>query len=334
MAEWLFEEGIGENRAALIEDGAIIEAHLEPHNFAAQAGMICEAKLVEILPNKRTGRIELESGEEALIDPIPTGISEGASSLVEIIRSAIPEPGRRKRALARSVEKGRSVQSAPTLRNRLTTTDVPVRTINGHDRDALGTSGWIELLEQAATGAVLFSGGALRIALTPAMTVIDVDGALPPAELAIAGARSAGAAIRKFDIGGSTVIDLPSLSAKSDRQAAVEALDDALPRPFERTAVNGFGLLQVVRRRTRPSLLETVQYESAATAARALLRTGERTAGSGDRTLAAHPAVITQLHEHPDWLETLERRIGASVITQVDPALGLWSGHASAAQPS
>jgi len=334
LAEWLYEDGIGEARAALVEGGTIIAAFVEPDQTAARPGDIRSAKLAEILPNKRIGRLELEGCEEALLEPLAPYVTEGASLLVEIVRSAIPEPGRRKRARAWPAAKGRSEGPAPSLRERLTASDVPVRTLASHESDELEAAGWSELLEQAATGSIPFPGGALRIALTPAMTVIDVDGVLPPADLACAGAKAAGEAIRKFDIGGSTVIDLPSLSVKAERQAAVEALDAALPKPFERTAVNGFGLLQIVRRRPRPSLLEYAQYESAATAARGLLRRVEHVAGSGERTMTTHPAILTQFADHPDWIATLERRIGAPVTMQANPALSLWAGDVSAAHPA
>ena len=43
MAEWLYEEGIGENRAALVEGGQILEAAIElpgepvdPHAFGIE----------------------------------------------------------------------------------------------------------------------------------------------------------------------------------------------------------------------------------------------------------------------------------------------------------
>lgn len=333
MAEWLYEDGIGEERAALLDNGAIVAAYLEPERQAARPGDVCRAKLSEILPGKRVGRLELESGEEALLEPLARGVSEGAYLLVEIVRSAIPEPGRRKRARARPAAKGRTEKPGPTLKERLAAGEAPVRTLSGHGGDALEAAGWSELVEQAATGSLPFPGGALRIALTPAMTVIDVDGVLPAPELARAGAKASGEAIRKFDIGGSTVIDLPSLPAKAERQAAVDALDAVLPKPFERTAVNGFGLLQIVRLRARPSLLEYAQYESTAMAARALLRRAERTAGAGERIVTAHPALLAEYAGHPSWIAALERRIGAPVAIRPDPSLGLWAGHVGAAHP-
>lgn len=334
MAEWFYEDGIGEARAALVDGDAILEARIEPDDAGVQPGAVCEARLIEILPGRRAGRLELDDGEDALMEPLPANVTEGEALLAEIVRSAIPEPGKRKIARARMAAKGRTASPAPSLLDVLKASGMPVRTLASHEPDALEAAGWSELIEQAATGATPFPGGALRVALTPAMTVIDVDGALPPAELATAGARAAGEAIRRLDIGGSTVVDLPSLSAKAERQAAAEALDAVLPQPFERTSVNGFGLLQIVRKRVRPSLLEYAQYESAATAARALLRRAERTDGSGARTLTAHPAVIATLEARPDRCSALERRIGADVRFAADPALGLRGGHASVAHPA
>ncbi|MBC2778994.1 ribonuclease E/G [Parasphingopyxis sp. GrpM-11] len=330
---WLYEAGIGEERAALVENGIILEALIEAEGEGARTGAIHAARLAEILPGKKAGLIVLDTGEEALIDPLPIGVTEGGNLFARITRSAIPEPGRPKRAKARHVEKADAARPAPSLRERLEATGIAVTELAAHGPDRLEEAGWSELLEQAATGAIPFPGGALRIDPTPAMTVVDVDGALPPADLAVAGARAAGEAIRRLGIGGSTVIDLPSLEAKAARQAAAEAFDAALPQPFERTAVNGFGLLQIVRKRAGPSILERVRYDAAATAARTLLRTAERTAGAGTRTLTAHPAVIAGIEAVPDWLPQLARRQGADIALVANPSLALWRGHVSAAYP-
>src|SRR6187397_3187227 len=105
------------------------------------------------------------------------------------------------------------------------------------------------------------------------MILIDVDGNLPAAELAVAGARAAAAAIRRHGIGGSIGIDLPTVDSKATRLAAAKAIDALLPKPFERTAVNGFGFLQIVRPRTHASQLEMAAdraiFETAAVLRRA-----------------------------------------------------------------
>ncbi len=333
MAEWLYETGIGEARAALVADGRILEARIEAEGDAAQPGAICEARLTTILPGKRTGMLMLASGEEALITPLSKDVTEGAALFVEIVRSAIAESGRAKLARARHAPDATGAAPAPALADRLAATGIAVTRLGSHDPDRIEAAGWSELLEQAVSGAVMFPGGALRVALTPAMTVIDVDGALPPAELAIAGAKAAGEAIRRLDIAGSIGVDLPTLPVRTERQAAAAAFDAALPQPFERTAVNGFGFLQAIRRKKRASLLELAQYDTAAFAARAMLRRAERTPGTGMRTIAAHPAVAAYLRERPDRLTELERRIGAPVSIAADVAFAHLGGQISAAHP-
>ena len=78
----------------------------------------------------------------------------------------------------------------------------------------------------------------------------------------MAGAEAAARAIRRLGIGGSIGIDLPTLPPRERQAARRAALDAVLPQPFERTAVNGFGFLQIVRRRERRSLPELVQWRS------------------------------------------------------------------------
>src|SRR5438045_6216413 len=117
-------------------------------------------------------------------------------------------------------------------------------------------AGWPDLVEEARHGIAAFPGGELRVSLTPAMTLIDVDGQLSPAELAVAGARAAGQAIRRHGISGSIGIDLPTVKNKDVRQTAATMIDEILPQPFERTAVNGFGFLQIVRPRRHASPFE------------------------------------------------------------------------------
>ena len=106
-----------------------------------------------------------------------------------------------------------------------------------------------------------------------------------------------------------------------------------MPQPFERTAVNGFGFVQIVRRRTRRSLPELYAAEGPLAHARALLRRAERTAGAGERTLIAAPAVIEALAGRPEWLAELAQRVAAPVALRVDPALPISAGHAQARHP-
>lgn len=320
MAEWLFEEGLGENRAVLVEEGEIIEAAIElPSLF--RAGAVVEARLAKILVPGRRGIAALANGGEALVEPLPPALTEGAAFRAEIVREAVAEAGRPKLAKARATEA--DPRPGPTLAERLGSFTAP----DLHGADRFEAAGWTELLEEAARGEIAFAGGALRMSLTPAMTLFDVDGSLPPAELARAGAAAAARAIRRFGLGGSIGIDLPTLPDRSARQAAANEIDAVLPPPFERTAVNGFGFLQIVRRRERPSIPEIVQGDPIGAAVRALLRRAQRTAGTGPLTLQAAPAVAARLESEAEWLETLRRQAGAAIVLQAEPALAISAGH-------
>ncbi|HEX8644471.1 MAG TPA: ribonuclease [Allosphingosinicella sp.] len=325
MAEWLYEAGIGENRAILVERGEIVEAAIElPAEL--RAGTVAQARLAKILVPGRRGLAALPGGTEVIVEPLPPTLSEGQAIRIELVREAIAEPGRPKLAKARVSQ--RTPHPGPALFDRAGRP--PLHGTLGPDR--FEEAGWSELLEEAATGEIAFRGGALRMSLTPAMTLFDVDGALPPAELACAGAAAAARAIRRLGIGGSIGIDLPTLAGKSERQAAAAALDAILPQPFERSGVNGFGFLQIVRRRERPSIPEIVQGDPAGAAARALLRRAERAPGAGERTIRAAPAVVALLQRRTDWIEELARRIGASVRLRAEPSLAISGGDVQSVQ--
>ncbi|WP_129794497.1 ribonuclease [Sphingosinicella sp. CPCC 101087] len=320
MAEWLHEEGIGEDRAILVEGDRIVEAAIElPGRL--RAGSIVDARLAAILIPGRRGIAALGPGGEALIEPLPPGLAEGAAFRAEIVREALPEEGRAKLPKARATED--SPRAGPTLAER-------IGTFTSHGAigpDRFEAAGWSELLDEAMRGEIGFPGGALRMSLTPAMTLFDVDGNLPPAELACVGAAAAARTIRRLGIKGSIGIDLPTLPGRGERQAAAAALDALLPQPFERTAVNGFGFLQVVIRRERPSLPELLQADPVGAAARALLRRAQRCEGHGRLLVQAAPPVAARIEAQPDWLERLRRETGAEIALQGQPGLAISAGH-------
>jgi hypothetical protein len=323
-SEIIAEAGIGETRAALVEHGRIVELHIERAGAGLRAGDVREGRLARVLAPARRGLVTVE-GEEALIEPVPPRATEGARLYVEVVRAAIPERGRPKLARLRAAEG--PARDGPSLVDRLRSLGAPIHWVAAHEPDGLEAAGWSEALDEAATGVVPFDGGVLTISLTPAMTVIDVDGALPPAELAVAGARAGASAIRRFGLAGSIGIDLPTVGDKAVRTAAGAAIDAVLPPPFERTAVNGFGFVQIVRPRLRPSIVELVQGDPAATAALALLRRAERAGGVGERTLVAAPGVIGWLEARPELAVELARRLGAPVRLRAETGIPISGGH-------
>ena len=306
MPEWRIERGIGETRYVRIERGKIVEARIWLDG-TVQAGAILKAQL------KRTGipAVALADGIEYLLPKGAPDVTEGATLAIEIMREAIPGAEPWKRPLARFAVPG--AIAAAGLGGGEIAFPAP--------DDVLEAAGWSDLLDEARSGIIDFPGGALRVSPTPAMTLIDVDGTLPAPQLALAGARAAARAIVRHGIGGSIGIDLPTVRGKAERQAIGEAIDAVLPPPFERTSVNGFGFVQIVRARRYPSLFE-LAADRAAFEARALLRRASRLTGAV--TLTAHPAVIAAIA--PAWIDALSRQVGGTVGLQADPTRAISGG--------
>ncbi|HWU93175.1 MAG TPA: ribonuclease [Sphingomicrobium sp.] len=311
MPEWLVERGIGESRAVRAIDGEIVDARILLDGMA-RAGTRLAARLTAVGPPT----IAEADGQQYLLPRGARGISEGAALVVEVTREAIPGAEPWKRPLAAVT------QESPGSPEPLDAEALPFPA----DADRLAQLGWNDLVEEARSGVVRFAGGELRISATPAMTLIDVDGYLPARELAVAGASAAARAMLRLDIGGSIGIDLPTAGNRAARQEAAAAIDERLPPPFERTAVNGFGFVQIVRPRRRASLVELGQ-DRAAFEARALLR---RTAfePAGAKRLVAHPAVVALLQGRKDWLDDLARQVGGAVELRADAALPMSGGYA------
>lgn len=326
----LVEAGIGETRALVLDGDTIVEAHIERDDDSLRAGDIWTARLSKILVPGRRG-IVLAGDAEALLEPLPPGLTEGGLLRVEVVREAIAEAGRARMAkvAARSgaLRGPGRVSHGPHLTERLRARGFTLTEVDRFGPDALEAAGWSETLEAAQSGHASFPGGLLTISPTPAMTVIDVDGAALPEILARAAATAAAAAIRRFDICGSIGIDFPTIADKAQRTRIGELLDQGLPVPFERTAINGFGFVQIVRPRLRPSLIETLRTNPVTSAALALLRRGERTPGAGDRVIYAAAAVVDWLGSRPDLTRELECRCGSHVRLQADSTLGLGAGH-------
>jgi hypothetical protein len=313
LPDWLIERGIGETRAVRLEAGEIVEARIFLDGIVP-AGTVLEAKLVSV----GVPAIAEADKDQYLLPAGASGATQGARIVIEVTRERIPGSEPWKRPLARVTDE------EPRAATPLDAEELTFPSPN----DRLGETGWADVLDEARTGIVRFAGGELRVSPTPAMTLIDVDGRLPPFELALAGAEAAASTILRHGIGGSIGVDLPTVAGKAQRQEIGAVVDAILPQPFERTAVNGFGFLQIVRARTHASLFE-LAADRAAFEARVLVRRAalERT---GAVRLVAHPAMIAVLEAKTDWLDALSRQVGGSIALRPEPSLPMSGAYAEA----
>lgn len=332
MAEWLVEEGIGETRAILVERGAIRAARVE-WDTPLRTGLVAPAQVVARRKGSPRGTIRFGDGAEALADQLPPEATEGASLTFRVTRAAIAERGRTKLAQARPAP-DEAPHPAPALAEALAATGAKVTSRPAWD-SGFDQAGWAELVEEALWGEIAFPLGSLTVSPTPAMTLIDIDGDDAPRALALTAAPAVAAAMMRLDLGGSVGIDFPSLAEKKDRQAIDTALAEALaavPGGWrgERTAMNGFGFVQLVSRLERPSLVHLYSRKPSA-AARILMRRAERVTEPGALLLTAHPAVRRQVRAA--WEAELSRRTGRGIVWREDTGLALTAAFAQAIAP-
>jgi hypothetical protein len=317
---WLIEQGIGETRALLVEGEQVLAAKiLWPGEI--NAGERVSGKLTAKLKGTRRGVALLADGTEALVDHLPPSITEGQTLNLIITRAPVAERGRLKRAQARAVE--------------AEATAAPHALPQGQDVRRFPAGLWDEVWHAASSGSLDFPGGEVLVGVTPAMTVIDIDGIGTPREVALAAVPAIARALRWFDLGGNIGIDFPTLADKADRRAVDEALGAALAAwPHERTAMNGFGFVQLVARLEGPSLLHRFATARLGMAARMVLRRAEIAAENGTGRalqLTVPPGLKAKLKE--PWLEELARRTGRTIDVKPDHGLAIEAAHAQILNP-
>jgi hypothetical protein len=286
--------------------------------------------------------LQLGQRSEVLIEALPVGFNPDKPFQVEITREAMFDGRKWKRAKGRiSWPGGHPMQSIPrdyNLIDRLKASGIVISELGLHGHDRLEEYGWSAIIESAEAGEVAFPGGSLSVTPTPAMTLIDVDGWLDPEPLAMAAGRAVGETIRLFGLGGSIGVDFPTVKGRHDRMSITEVVAAHMPKPFEHTGVNGFGFMQIIRPRPRPSLIEKLRERPVTRAVCRLLRRAQRSGLIGATTLVVNPAMADILNDggkplpegwdkilshNSIWLEKLSRELGGPVSLQIEPDMDI-----------
>lgn len=307
----LVEVAPGATRALVLDGDTVVEAHMARADDPLPVGLIAPARLAD----RRQGVVVL-AGAEAQLAPVPADWPEGQTRLVEVLRPARPDGVRDKQA--RVMAHDGPARPAPDLAARLAAAGHAVTPVPVHGPDALAEAGWDAVVEEALSGRIDFPGGRLLVAPTPAMLVIDVDGTGDLAQLAEAAARAVAALIRRHGVGGPVVVDFPTLAGRGPRATVDAILAEALAAPFEKTAMNGFGLVQIIRPRRQLSLIEAVRQPGFA--ALELLRRAMRLVGP-TRIEASGP-VIDWLAARPALIEECARLTGGPLALAANAGAG------------
>lgn len=319
MREIAFDTAPGETRAIIFENEKPAELHIWRSHHRPIGG-VYDARISARAPAHDYAR--LNNGDEIIL-PKALGQHEGTIHRVKIVRQQICEPGKLKLAVAAPSD------DALTDHNQLAalwqealaarcnrTIDLPA------DFD--------DHFDIALAGRSELGGATIWFERTKAGLIFDVDGIGD----ALAHNRVAAAEIarllRLFQIGGAAMIDFISMENKGCRLAVADAFDSASAddlRRFERTSINGYGLMQVIRPKPGPSIVDTLFGTrrvslSDETLLLALLRAASRTRGAGVRRCITTPTLAAQL-ESPMWVPLIAqaaRQAGASLEIVADAA--------------
>jgi ribonuclease G len=361
----IWDAGPGEVRLGLAENGQIMEfriIRLRRDKALLQAGEVYTLRITSHLGG-RQALATMSLGEDGLVAPCDA--PEGTFLAAEMLRPPIPEPGKWKRARYRPLP-DIAPQSAPgwhfsdepwalalhayaplvddiicpdaASANEVTEilgTSSPVIKL---DRQAIEDADFEKLIEQAVLGEFPLPDGQLSIERTRAMTVIDVDGRGDPLKLNCAAAVEIPGLLRLLDIGGPIAVDFVSMKTRADRLAVDAALENACAvlGPHERTAINGFGLCQIIRPRQCLSIPEWlcgtgIRQLSLESRAIALLRAAGRSEGVGKRQLVARAEIIDLIRQWPEETGALRSSLGVE-IELVGDATAPGYGHVHVSQ--
>ena len=322
------DDAPGERRAAFVENGNIVEIHIQRDALWA----LGECGAGRIDRKTPSGAYVIADDNSELLLRSKMGAPEGARIMFEVTREAIAEPGRNKPPeiiLREGV--------CEPLMGKDALWEARVASLGPSAINASIAEGFdVAIAGQSQRGDVTIS-----FQRTKAGLVFDIDGIGDAFAINMVAATEIARLLRLYQVGAMVLIDFVSMESKAQRTQIAEAFDAASvadPRPFERTAINGYGMMQVVRARPRPSVLDQlfgtrIAALSDETKAYWLLRAVAQSTGFGTRTVTAQPDVATLLQSErwAAWRAAAVRLAGADMVVVADEKAAGY-GHVHVAQ--
>ena len=322
------DDAPGERRAAFVENGNIVEIHIQRDALWA-LGEYGAGRVDRKTPS---GTYVIADDNSEVLLRSKMGAPEGARILFEVTREAIAEPGRHKPPeiiLREGVHE--------TLMGKDALWDARMASLGQSVTNASIAEGFdVAIAGQSHVGDVTIS-----FQRTKAGLVFDIDGIGDAFAINMIAATEIARLLRLYQVGAMVLIDFVSMESKAQRTQVAEAFDAASladPRPFERTAINGYGMMQVVRARPRPSILDhlfgtRIAALSDETQAYWLLRAVAESRGFGVRSVTARPEVATLLQSErlSAWRAAAVRLAGADMVVVADEKVTGY-GHVHVAQ--
>jgi Ribonuclease G/E len=331
----LVEDNIGETRAAVVENGRIVELYLDRWSEAgkrAVEGEVYRGRVRRVEPALNAAFVDLGVGDEGFL-PFgkagrPKGLYEGAAIGVRVAREAYADKGPNLALV--EVEPGDApecLEQASILAQRLVKAYGEADAVWADETDFDLEAEFDAVLDPQAP---VPGGGSLYIETTRAMTTVDVDadgrkGQGNAAQLAVAlnvsAAKEAARQARLRGLGGIIAIDFVHMRGQPDRKAVEQALRGAFKRDRAKVDIaplSQFCIGELARQRRGRAIAEILTDQTGALSVESCALIALRrlmTEAISDRSRKQRLEVSPEVHAWLDadriaWRAALTERIG------------------------
>ena len=313
---------IGETRVGLIENGRLVEVHIERDRdrLMPHAGDVFTGQVRRIDAGMGAAFVDLGTGEDGFLR---FTTSPGAPRMTEGMRIDVK--------VRREGEAGKGpilvYKGKPTLETQgaVEQSDLLGR-LSARYPDATVEEGSIpRLSELVEVELAIPGGGTLSIEPTRALVAVDVDkgSQVSGLKVGLAAAKLIAQQLRLRGLGGLVCVDFPNLrqpKQKKQLEKAVEAAFADDPDKPKIAPLSRFGVLEMTRMRRARSLdallAETPLETNALEALERLVAEGRARPGAQLKLLV--PEVVTAWLETTDldWRSALTERLGARWVVE------------------